>query len=222
MLINLILAHLMGDYLFQTKKVVQWKNRSFPGHFIHYGIIGLCNLVICWDALQYLQVTLGLGAITFTHLAIDESKIAYLKSHPQKDRWETFLLDQALHALVVLAIYAWWKGSGITLSLPPRVAQLYLWLAVMVSNTYAISILIYYLFKPAEPKMGYRRDYLLMVARIGITAVMLSAGPVLDLVLFTCITWGMHRAKLYRLHQQRAFAGNAMAFLISWIVYLLI
>lgn len=223
MLIKLILAHFMGDYLFQTRKVVQWKNRSWPGHFIHYGIVGLCNLVLCWDTLQRLQVTLGLLAVTFAHLVVDESKIAYLKSRPEKDRWETFLLDQGIHALIILAIGAWWEQCGLKLSPPDRMGDVYLWLSVMISNTYAISIVIYYLFKTVDPKNAYRRDYLLMAARLGITTMMLSAGPVPAAVLLTCITWGLHRVNHQnRLQQQKALAGNALAFLISLLVYLLI
>lgn len=221
MLVKLLLAHLLGDYLFQSKQVVQWKNRSFPGHFVHYGIVGVCNLVLFLEVIQQFMVIVGLLVITFAHALIDECKIKYLKSNPQKDHWGPFLIDQLLHLLVILVIYAWWKNAGLSPALHNRSEGTCLWLALLVSNTYAVSLFVYYIFKEVTANNGYRRDYLLMAMRIAITALTLTAGPTFALVLLAGVTWFFHRTQPNMPKRKVALAGNTFALLISWLVYLL-
>lgn len=103
MLYAMILAHLLGDYVFQTDRIAMWKARSVWGVLVHGGVVTmftlLCAVIISPAWWPY---ALLVGAI---HIAIDTGKLLIGKTDPTTALW-LFLLDQALHLLaIVLIVY---------------------------------------------------------------------------------------------------------------------
>lgn len=103
MLYSMILAHLLGDYVFQTDRIAMWKARSVWGVLVHGGIVTLlttlCAVIISPAWWPY---ALLIGAI---HIVIDTGKLLIGKTDPVTGLW-LFLLDQALHMLaIVLTVY---------------------------------------------------------------------------------------------------------------------
>jgi len=110
MLPSMILAHLLGDYVFQTDRIAMWKARSLWGVLVHGGIVTLftmlCALIISPAWWPYVLL------IGIIHIIIDAGKLPIGKTDPTTALWG-FLLDQALHMLViVLTIYrTGWLGE---------------------------------------------------------------------------------------------------------------
>lgn len=103
-LLRLLLAHLLGDFVLQPGKWV--KDRSEKHHrsrtlYLHAAMHGLLTLIALGDFSQWL---LGLG-VAITHLGID-----LIKSHkdPKSAKW--FVIDQGLHVLVLVALWSWLAG----------------------------------------------------------------------------------------------------------------
>lgn len=116
LLLGLVLVHLLGDFALQPSHWVQAryerKARS-PQLYLHALIHGLLILAVlaATTLSRSLAGTLGGAlvaalAVAASHALIDLAKV-YLS--PNRLRW--FLLDQALHLVVLLGVWLAWLGS---------------------------------------------------------------------------------------------------------------
>lgn len=108
-LLKLILAHLIGDYVLQSKKWVDKKEQEKGQSiilYLHALIHGLMVLLLLWDIAYW---TLAL-AMTLLHGAIDAIKL-YAQRENSKTRW--FIIDQALHLVSILAVWMMWIKPNI-------------------------------------------------------------------------------------------------------------
>lgn len=103
LLLKWILAHLIGDFLFQTRSVIDEKERlkwRSPRLYIHIMIHFLLVLVLTWDpGLWYVALI-----IAFSHWVIDCIKI-HFQTTKTKAFW--FFSDQLLHLLVIFLLWKW-------------------------------------------------------------------------------------------------------------------
>ncbi len=103
-IIKLILAHLLGDFLFQPKAWVEDKiekkirSRKLYFHILLHGVL----VMIIFRDLRFWPLAL---LIMFTHGLIDILKI-YLQN--DNNKISSFLLDQGLHLLSIWMIGVWW------------------------------------------------------------------------------------------------------------------
>jgi hypothetical protein len=130
MLYAMLLAHLLGDYLFQTGAIARWKARSLMGVLAHGGIVTATALVCATlvDPSWWLYALL----IGLTHTAIDVVRARLLRiSNPT---WELtwYLLDQVAHITVILAVmvvsgnHSWTELTGMARLLTDPQPLLYL------------------------------------------------------------------------------------------------
>lgn len=100
-LIKLILAHFVGDFILQPKSWVigkeKLKARSFK-IYLHFLIHGLLVLLVLWDLNYWLLVLL----LTISHAIIDLIKI-YAQKENTKSKW--FIIDQLLHFISILGLW---------------------------------------------------------------------------------------------------------------------
>lgn len=97
MVFAMILAHLVGDYVFQWDKLAAWKSRELKGVFAHCGIVFLVTLLfaIPFDPYWWQGVLL----ISAAHLFIDAVQLYVKLPVPALAR---FLLDQTAHFTIIL------------------------------------------------------------------------------------------------------------------------
>ena len=102
-LIKLIIAHFIGDFVFQPRGWVEEKERKQAKSlklYLHVLIHGLLVLTLLWS-LDYWLLALLLMA---SHGIIDAIKLyAQKENKNRKSNW--FLIDQALH---LVSILVWW------------------------------------------------------------------------------------------------------------------
>lgn len=100
----LILAHLLGDFIFQPNRLVIWKIKSKFGILAHAGIHFFLNLLLLspfiWNGHYWLIAAAFI--ICFVHFWIDKTKISYDLRHHKKVI--PFLLDQLMHFLTILLV----------------------------------------------------------------------------------------------------------------------
>lgn len=106
LLVKLILAHLIGDFLLQTKSMIEQKERKvwrapllYLHCLLHFGLV----MVLVWDIHFWLPALI----ITTTHFIIDGIKLQFQKP-ANRTRW--FFADQALHLIVLFTV--WWAWSS--------------------------------------------------------------------------------------------------------------
>lgn len=112
LLINLILAHLIGDFLLQPKAWVEkkeqkiWKAKELYLHVLFHGILVILLLWATgqsWALIGWVSVV-----ILVSHFFIDGLKLS-LQNKDNHQRW--FFIDQALHLSVIIAIWVVVKGD---------------------------------------------------------------------------------------------------------------
>lgn len=110
-LTKLILAHLVGDFLFQTsnwvKKKEQYKAKSWILYF-HVLIHGLLAFMAL-GSFEYWFIVL---IIVITHFLIDAAKLYFQKN---KTRIQWFVADQLLHLMVIIGVWVYWFDTGLCL-----------------------------------------------------------------------------------------------------------
>jgi len=112
----LILAHLLGDYLLQTQRIVRWKSRSLVGVLAHGGIVTVTTLFCATliDA-KFWPYALLIG---MTHTVIDVARARYLHPVSSNEELLWYLADQAAHLTVIILITTWsgqslWRASSV-------------------------------------------------------------------------------------------------------------
>ncbi|GGG59343.1 DUF3307 domain-containing protein [Bizionia arctica] len=101
LLIKLFLAHLIGDFVFQSKNSIKQKEKNklkSPELYIHIAIHVALLFLILWN-LSLWPIILIIGV---SHFLIDASKIVFQKKKTKR-RW--FFIDQLLHIIMIFLAY---------------------------------------------------------------------------------------------------------------------
>lgn len=121
-LLKLILAHFIGDFLLQSKHWVEKKEQQKSKSivlYLHAMMHGLLVLLFLWD-IAYWSLAMS---ITLLHGAID---IIKLYAQRPNNKWRWFLIDQALHLVTIVAVWVVWIKPDIDVL--ELAQQPYLWI----------------------------------------------------------------------------------------------
>jgi len=98
--IQLILAHLLGDFILQPNSwVADKENRKLKSSYLYFHVLihTILSFIFLWDLkLWWLAVLVGIS-----HFIIDACKLSFQNIQTKK-RW--FFIDQALHVAVISGI----------------------------------------------------------------------------------------------------------------------
>jgi len=106
-LTQILLAHLIGDFLLQSGAAVKQKEEKkwrAPFLYLHVSLHFVLILLITWNPSLWLAALL----IAITHLIIDGLKLQFQKGG---NRMLWFFADQALHLIVILATWYFLIGE---------------------------------------------------------------------------------------------------------------
>jgi hypothetical protein len=101
MILAMILAHLVGDYILQTDKLAYWKSRDLRAVLVHGLIVTAVTAVFALPFKPYWWQ--GVLFISLTHTAIDATQL-YFK--PAIAPILRFFVDQCLHFLTIFLALA--------------------------------------------------------------------------------------------------------------------
>lgn len=102
---QLILAHLLGDFILQPNSwVADKENRKLKSKYLYFHVLihTLLSFIFLWD-IQLWWIALLVGV---SHYIIDALKLNF-QNIKTKKRW--FFIDQLLHVLVILGISFYYK-----------------------------------------------------------------------------------------------------------------
>jgi hypothetical protein len=102
MVVAMLLAHLVGDFILQWDGLARWKSKEFKGLVVH----GLIITVVTWLFILPFDATWWWGVlfISATHFVIDAVQFYVKFPVPTLGR---FLIDQSLHFLVIFVALIW-------------------------------------------------------------------------------------------------------------------
>lgn len=132
-LVKLLLAHILTDFIFQTDNLVIQKRHNRISPIIHSVMAGLLAylLVAQWPSHEIFWVT------AISHYIID-----FWKINQKKDNFKIFLIDQGLHGLVILFLSIWLTKdiSEINLNVFSEKNILYVTAFILVTKPYSVII----------------------------------------------------------------------------------
>ncbi|WP_436413966.1 DUF3307 domain-containing protein [Petrimonas sp.] len=99
--VKLILAHLIGDFVLQPTSWVEKKEKNGIKSLTFY-LHGLIHGVLAWLVLWNFRYWPLALAVTIVHIGIDITKLYFQKKN-NKTRW--FIIDQGLHVLSILVLW---------------------------------------------------------------------------------------------------------------------
>ncbi|SFN76042.1 Protein of unknown function [Bizionia echini] len=141
LLLKLILAHLIGDFILQPKSWVKSKEKrklKSPKLYLHVAIHMALLLVFVWD-ISYWPLLLTL---TFLHLIIDAIKLIF-QTKKSKRQW--FFIDQILHIVSIFLTYYLYTNTTFTIFEIPTESALLL-LTCLLFLTKPVSIIMQAIF----------------------------------------------------------------------------
>jgi hypothetical protein len=103
LLVGLLSAHVISDFLVQTERVASEKERS-RGILLRHGVVTLVTWIIILIPFWNTSLLIGLLGLSIVHLLIDGGKSA-LVDHRRRPL-AVFLLDQGMHGISI--VLAWW------------------------------------------------------------------------------------------------------------------
>ena len=111
LLTQLLLAHLIGDFIVQPEGWVrdkELKKHRSPKIYLHVLIHGMLTLLLVWDLTFWLPVML----IVLSHFLIDLAKVNFQKPN---NRVFWFITDQALHLIILALLWYTWQHPDLSL-----------------------------------------------------------------------------------------------------------
>ncbi len=106
----LLLAHVLGDFYFQTEKIAKEKDECYRGivkHALEYLMVSLCTML----PVMNIEMLLTAVALSFMHYFIDSAKYMLIKNKRINDEEHIFIMDQLCHitSIVILAylVFTW-------------------------------------------------------------------------------------------------------------------
>jgi hypothetical protein len=133
-----LLAHIAGDFYFQSRGLAELKNKTWRGllyHSLLYGVAFLGTLLVAKPSLPALAV------IIIGHGLIDWLKYSYLHRDDPKKKEDKrllreeapwlFLLDQGLHLLLIYLAARQWPGCGLQAWFPAQGFNALRWILLL-------------------------------------------------------------------------------------------
>ncbi|MDD3727328.1 MAG: DUF3307 domain-containing protein [Dysgonamonadaceae bacterium] len=137
-LVKLILAHLAGDFLLQSKSWVIDKEANKAKSiklYLHTLLHGVLVILVLWN-INYWLIAL---ILMFTHLIVDSLKI-YLQKENTKTRW--FIIDQLLHLLSIVVVWLIFFRPDLNLNFWMNNDYLWIFVTSLLFITYVSNIII--------------------------------------------------------------------------------
>ena len=168
---QLLLAHLLADFTFQTDKIAKWKRESIYGVYFHVLIFLFFAVALNYKYIPMKEFALALLVLGITHVLEDQWRIISIKKYHSHDNLFLFLYDQFIHILLIFVIFP----------AQPPYAETEKWvllLIVLIFASHFTTIFIYFLKKLLQKKAEIvtREKYHGIVERLVIVGCFLIPG----------------------------------------------
>lgn len=127
LLLRLVIAHLLADFIFQTDRIAEGKkNKGFSWFFVlHITIVGILTCIIINDVWGGLTITAIHAVIDFMKIKLDKDKL-----------W-AFVIDQFLHFITLVAYWLFVTDNQLSSMLEQ--------FSLLVNNAEVLIVIIGYL-----------------------------------------------------------------------------
>ena len=169
-ILHVIIAHLLGDFVFQPNKLIEEKYHSWLGLSLHTLIVGIFFAFVLFPYWQHSFTWIATAILMASHFIQDSFKVYINKNFNKKRSLTPFLLDQFLHLLVIILL-----GRGLMdltfAPMPQWVISLYFYLPLtlfvlgLLIATFVFDICEYESQQRTHKNLVHKRDYLRIFSR---------------------------------------------------------
>lgn len=168
-LLYLILAHLLADFVFQPNSLIRWKQRNWKGVFAHAFIHYVTSLLLLLPFLSKPQFPVVITIIALSHFLVDSLKIRLEKGRQRFVK--IFLADQEMHLLIILLaafVLEEFGGASANEEQMPIYSNMGLiaYYIFSILITFAYSILKFQFRRQKTPQLDMKFDYKEMMIRL--------------------------------------------------------
>ncbi len=141
LLIKLLTAHFIGDFILQTDRMVRSKEEgklASPMLYIHVLIHAVLSVLVVWTSKYWMAILI----IVLSHFIIDAWKLYYQN---ESNKRELFILDQAMHILVIVCVtqfYTPWMNSFLKLNYDEIMLLVLVIVLITVVSSHIIKVII--------------------------------------------------------------------------------
>lgn len=166
--LNLLLAHLLGDFVLQPHKLVAWKFKSWKGTAAHASIHLAANLLIFLPFLYDARVWLVLMGVAATHFGIDSLKVE--KEKRGHHFLAYFCADQMTHLAVITFASGLFVGFPLiwdAFLLANNMGETYIVLGInlLIILTYVVEIVKFQMKRYKHATLIFQPNYKAMLKR---------------------------------------------------------
>ena len=178
-LLKLLLAHLIGDFVLQSKLWVadkETKRAKSPKLYLHTLLHGALIMLVLWD-LDYWLVAL---ILMITHGTIDCIKL-YAQKETNRTRW--FVIDQLLHLISIVVVWIVFYRPDLDLKFWLTNEYFWVYVTALLFITYVSNIVIKVLLSNwstainsgSEESLSKAGKYIGMLERLFVFTFILTA-----------------------------------------------
>ncbi len=126
----LIVAHLLADFTFQPKKLIQYKYKSIFGNLIHVAIFILLTILFLIPYLKFWQTWAVIAGVAIVHFITDSVKIK--ASYNSRFYTIPFLIDQFVHLASLIIGGLILRNLSVNFRPDSLYLNAYVWIAVLI------------------------------------------------------------------------------------------
>lgn len=171
MLLKLLIAHFLGDFVLQSNELIKAKYESWKGTLKHALIVTSVAAATLFAYLGDPRTYLLLGLLAGTHFVQDVNKVIFDKYYNPKRSPLPFFADQAMHLFVLWVLVTLYSDLS-RFELPNWVNAWYespmvlTCILLVILVTYTFDITVYQFKRKKQPKEPYHPDYKHMLGRL--------------------------------------------------------
>lgn len=171
-ILEIILAHLLGDFVFQSNDLIHKKYKTWRGSFEHVCIIAAFTAVFLFPYWKHSETWMVVGLIFSVHFVQDILKVEHDVHFNPKKSTLPFFLDQILHLSLIVYLSTLFVDLA-PLALPSWAEELYFskylviyWIGLVLFS-YTFDITLYqFARKKSKKPLKYKSDFSGMVKRL--------------------------------------------------------
>lgn len=153
-LIKLLLAHFLGDFVLQPTSWVrdkEFKKIKSPKLYLHVLIHGFLAFILLWDTYYWILVL----QLVVIHYKIDLAKL-YFQQPANNTKW--FFIDQFAHVLSIVGLWILWEKSTFSMSNFELSDSWWVYLTALIFLTFVSGLVIQILLEKWSPALGLDND----------------------------------------------------------------
>jgi hypothetical protein len=169
--LQLMIAHLLGDFVFQSNDLIKRKYKTWHGTLEHAGIIALFTALLLFPFWGYQEAWTVVLAIFVIHFFQDVLKVEFDKHYNPKRKTFPFFVDQALHLSLIFFLGKDFSEAPAAI-IPEWVNNIYFspYVSILIVGfillTFTFDITRYQFKRKKNKKLKYHPDYEGMSHRI--------------------------------------------------------